>query len=178
VTYLVAFLGEGDTTPLTGVRPVVDVHAGVVHHVAELGEPRWADRALKDLIHATSSLIQGVGLVEHVACVCRLLRLVPLHFLTHEVLKLLSHSWVQDTNRLTRLFQLFGLVVDYGLDWSWLLSGYSHLNYSRVVILAFKALLRVFRHVSSCLGACSCRVALIRKGGLRQNLCDVRPRMG
>jgi len=53
----VSLLGETNATELAHVGPLATVHAGVVHHVAELSECARTLRALEDLVQSTSHWI-------------------------------------------------------------------------------------------------------------------------
>lgn len=66
MAFFVALLGKGHATSLARKRPIVDVHTGVVHNIAKLGELGRANTALEDLIHPTSLLVELVRLEEHV----------------------------------------------------------------------------------------------------------------
>jgi hypothetical protein len=66
MAFLVALLGKGHATGLARERSIVDVHTGVVHNVAKLGELGRAHTALEDLIHPPGLLVELVRLEEHV----------------------------------------------------------------------------------------------------------------
>lgn len=107
MTELVAPLGKSNATPFARIGPVVDVHAGVVHYIAQLGKLRRTDRALENLIHSACFFIQGVSLVEHTTGSALLRRLSLLHLSTNERFELLPHARIEDTCVLCNLTRLF-----------------------------------------------------------------------
>ena len=99
MTLFVALLSESHAAGLALVWAVVDVHAGVIHDVAKLGELCGTHRALQYLVHPASLTVELVGLIEHISNGRIFLGIFGLsvHFVFDELDKLITNARVYNS---------------------------------------------------------------------------------